>query len=113
MSGATSGAYCQQWTAIRGATFICDAVFFINVIRSDIKRKGEEGVESAQEYSLHTKHLNINWGENINWESKHLIINWGGVRLSKLFRGYLAPGYIARDFWLYSQELYSQRLLAI
>ena len=27
MSGTTSGAYCQQWTTIRGATCICDAVF--------------------------------------------------------------------------------------
>ena len=27
MSETTSGAYCQQWTAIRGATCICDAVF--------------------------------------------------------------------------------------
>ena len=26
MSGTTSGAYCQQWTTIRGATCICDAV---------------------------------------------------------------------------------------
>ena len=34
-------------------------------------------------------------------------------RLSKLFRDYLAPVYIARDFWLYSQELYSQILMAI
>ena len=25
MSGTTSGAYCQQWTTIRGATCICDA----------------------------------------------------------------------------------------
>ena len=24
MSGTTSGAYCQQWTTIRGATCICD-----------------------------------------------------------------------------------------
>ena len=27
MSGTTSGAYCQQWTTICGATCICDAVF--------------------------------------------------------------------------------------
>ena len=27
MSEATSGAYCQQLTAIRGATCICDPVF--------------------------------------------------------------------------------------
>ena len=27
MSETTSGAYCQQWTAICGATGICDAVF--------------------------------------------------------------------------------------
>ena len=27
MSGTTSGAYCQQWTKICGATCICDAVF--------------------------------------------------------------------------------------
>ena len=27
MSGTTSGAYCQQWTTIRGATCICDAGF--------------------------------------------------------------------------------------
>ena len=26
MSETTSGVYCQQWTAIRGATCICDAV---------------------------------------------------------------------------------------
>ena len=29
MSGTTSGAYCQQWTAIHGATCICDAVFIL------------------------------------------------------------------------------------
>ena len=27
MCGTTSGAYCQQWIAIHGATCICDAVF--------------------------------------------------------------------------------------
>ena len=27
MPGTSSGAYCQQWIAIRGATCICDAVF--------------------------------------------------------------------------------------
>ena len=27
MSGTTFGPYCQQWTTIRGATCICDAVF--------------------------------------------------------------------------------------
>ena len=27
MSRTTSGAYCQKWKAIRGATCICDAVF--------------------------------------------------------------------------------------
>ena len=26
MSGTTSGAYCQQWTTIRGATCICNAL---------------------------------------------------------------------------------------
>ena len=34
-------------------------------------------------------------------------------RLRWLFRGFLAPGYIARYIWLYSQELYSQIYLAI
>ena len=29
ISGTTSGAYCQQWTTIRSATCICDAVFDI------------------------------------------------------------------------------------
>ena len=29
MSGTTSGAYRQQWTAIRDATCICDAVFLL------------------------------------------------------------------------------------
>ena len=33
MSGATSGAYCQEWTAIRGATGICDAVFIFQGAR--------------------------------------------------------------------------------
>ena len=27
MSGTTFGAYCQQWTTIRGATCVCGAVF--------------------------------------------------------------------------------------
>ena len=27
ISGTTSGGYCQQWTAISGASCICDAVF--------------------------------------------------------------------------------------
>jgi len=27
MTGTTSGAYCQQWTTIRSATGICDAIF--------------------------------------------------------------------------------------
>ena len=29
MYGTTSGAYCQQWKAIHGATCICDAVFIV------------------------------------------------------------------------------------
>ena len=31
MSETTSGAYCQQWTAIRGATCICDAILSDNL----------------------------------------------------------------------------------
>ena len=32
MSGTTSGAYCQQWTTIRGVTCISDAVFVICIV---------------------------------------------------------------------------------
>ena len=35
MPGTTSGAYCQQWTTITGATCICDAIFKVEVVPSE------------------------------------------------------------------------------
>ena len=32
MSGTTSGAYCQQWIAIRSAICMCDAVFLLFIV---------------------------------------------------------------------------------
>ena len=37
MSGTTSGAYCQQWIVIRGASCICDAVFVVIICNFQVR----------------------------------------------------------------------------
>ena len=50
MSGTTSGAYCLQWTTIRGATCICDAVFKVSfehhVIHPSRKTQSDRQISS-------------------------------------------------------------------
>ena len=57
-----------------------------------------------------TKSPIISWHE---WKLSmtHWLTHW--VRLTKLYTGYMALGYIARHTWLYSHWLYSHVYMAI
>ena len=87
-----------------GRGSLAQFIVVITILLPDTKSFNE-----SWESSTYARKLLFRWPEG----ALHRLHPSKGVRLTKLYTGYMALGYIARHTWLYSHWLFSHVYMAI